>query len=335
MSKLTTALIGCGQRGPAHADMAVQSENFELVAVCDIDETRAKATAEKYGVEAVTDHKELLSRSDLDTVMIGTHTRHHFAPAMDAVAAGKHFFMEKPMVSDVDEAKQLCDAAKAAGVVGTIGYQNRFAPFMEKIKEVVDAIDVVQIVWTRQRGYMNPQYFFPDHYGGIIDTLSHEFDLVLWFMGWKPTAVYAQMHRGIFQPEQDAIEFVDVCIECEKDGQKRTAVVSGSLAAVAVPNVYQFIGKRGCLSSPDRGTLTVVKHEGFSADRNPINPTQETFECAGGLNVALLRQYDDFANAIRTGGQARVTLEQAMMATAVSQYAAESAAKGQRIAFDL
>ncbi len=335
MAKLTTALIGCGMRGPAHADVAVASENFELIAVCDIDESRAKAAAEKYGVEAYTDHKKLLERGDLDTVLISTHTRHHFQPAMDAIAAGKHFVMEKPMAATVDEAKQICDAAKNAGVVGTIGYQNRFVPFTEKIKELVDQIDVVQVVWTRQRGFMNPQYFFPDHYGGIIDTLSHEFDLVLWFLAGRPTAVYAQMHRGVFKPDADAIEFVDVCIECERDGRLCTAVVSGSLAAIDVPNIHQLIGRRGCIGSSNRADLVVVTHEGFQEDRQPINPVKQTYQVGGGGRQALLRLYDDFADAVRSGRPPRVTLEQAMMATVVSQYAAESAAKGERVKIEL
>ena len=334
MSKLTTALIGCGQRGPAHAQVAQASENYELIAVCDLDETRAKAAAEQFRVDACTDHRQLLQRKDLDTVMISTHTRHHASVAMDTVAAGKHFVMEKPMVDSVESGKALCDAARKAGVIGTIGYQNRFIPFTETLKREVDKIDVVQIVWTRQRGYMNPQYFFPEHYGGIIDTLSHEFDRVLWLMGWPPTAVYAQIHRGVFQQNENAIEFVDVCIECEKDGQKRTAVVSGSLAAVGVPNVHQLIGRKGCLSASSANEVTLVTHEGFEG-REPINPKTQKFDTQGGQKDALLRLYDDFADCVRTGREPRVTLEAGLMSTAVSQYAALSAERGERVEIDL
>jgi len=331
MAQLKTALIGCGMRGPAHADVAAQSENYDLVAVCDLDPERAKAAGERFGVEAYTDHQELLRRDGLDVVLIGTHTRHHASVAMDTVAAGKHFIMEKPMVDTVEAGQALCDAARKAGVVGTIGYQNRFVPFTETIKSRVEQIDVVQVLWTRQRGYMNPQYFFPEHYGGIIDTLSHEFDLVLWFLGWAPTAVYAQVHRGAFQPDDNAIEFVDVAIECEKDGRKRTAIVSGSLAAVQPRNVHQLVGRRGCIWSSDRSELTVVTHEGFGDDKKPIHMHSETIQAGGGMKESLLRLYDDFADALRAGREPRITLEAALLSTAVSQYAAESAESGERI----
>lgn len=334
MAKLTTALIGCGMRGPAHAEAAEQSENYELIAVCDLDEERVKAAAERFGVEAYTDHKKLLERDDLDSVLISTHTRHHASVAMDVVAAGKHFIMEKPMVDSVESGKALCDAAEKAGILGTIGYQNRFIPYTETLKREVEKIDLIQIVWTRQRGYMNPQYFFPEHYGGIIDTLSHEFDRVLWLMEWPPTAVYAQIHRGIFQPEQRSIELIDVCIECEKDGQKRTAVVSGSLAAVQVPNIHQLIGRKGCLSAADTNEITLVTHEGF-ADRQPINAQTQKIDVSGGAKDSLLRLYDDFADCVRTGRKPRVTLEEGLRSTAVSQFAALSAERGERVEIDL
>ena len=71
MSKVTTALIGCGQRGPrGHGKVAKESEKLELMAVCDIDESRAKSAGEMLGVGYVTDYHELLSRDDLESVII-------------------------------------------------------------------------------------------------------------------------------------------------------------------------------------------------------------------------------------------------------------------------
>ena len=111
--------------------------------------------------------------------------------------------------------------------------------------------------------------------------------------------------------------------------------MSGSLAAVGVPNICQLVGTRGCLSSVDRSDLTVVTHEGFGDDKEPINKEVGTYQVGGGMNEALDHLYEDFANAIRDGRDPRVTLEQAMMATAISQYAADSAARGERVRIDL
>ena len=139
MANLRTALIGCGQRGAAHAKAAQNCDRMELIAVCDLDEARAKAAAEQFGVPALTDHKELLAKDDLGAVLISTHTRHHAPVVLDAIAAGKHFIIEKPFTDTAASAKEVIEKAKAAGVIGTIGYQQRFMAFTEVLKAVPEA----------------------------------------------------------------------------------------------------------------------------------------------------------------------------------------------------
>ena len=71
MSKITTALIGCGGRGPqGHAKVAQASGSLELVAVCDIDQRRAKSVGEKFGVEYVIDYHQLLTRMILSRLSL-------------------------------------------------------------------------------------------------------------------------------------------------------------------------------------------------------------------------------------------------------------------------
>ena len=108
MEKVTTALIGCGQRGPrGHGIAAKKSEKLELLAVCDIDEVRARTSSELLEVEYVTDYHELLARDDLESVMIATSAKSHGPIALDAVQAGKHILVEKPLVDSVAMAKEL------------------------------------------------------------------------------------------------------------------------------------------------------------------------------------------------------------------------------------
>lgn len=330
MATLKTALIGCGQRGSAHARAARNCDKMELIAVCDLDEERAKAAAEEFGVECITDHNALLAKDDLDAVLISTHTRHHASVALDVIAAGKHFIIEKPFTATTAEAKEIIEKANAANVIGTIGYQQRFMAFTEVLKEHVGAIDLVQIVWTRQRGFMNPQYFFPEHYGGVMDTVSHDIDLVLWLAEWDPVAVSADVQRGSFKNDE-TIEFVSAIIEFERGGRQRVANLSGSLAGMQTQNIQQLVGRCGTICATDKKSVKVVTHDGFNEDKSTRNLQSETIEVQKESMDALLRLYCNFADAVLDGAELRITLEHGMKAIAVSEAMAESGEARRRV----
>ena len=330
MSTLNVALIGCGQRGPAHARAAQNGDRMELIAVCDLDGERAEAAAKEFGVPAITSNEKLLAMDELDAVLISTHTRHHADVALEAVAAGKHFILEKPFTDTTASAREVIEKADAAKVIGTIGYQQRFMAFTEVLKEQVADIDLVQICWTRQRGFMNPQYFFPEPYGGVMDTVSHDIDLVLWMAEWNPTAVFADVQRGRFKGDE-TIEFVSAVIEFEKDGAQRVASLSGSLAAPKPLNIQQLIGLRGTVCAVNKNEVHVVRHEGFNEDKSCRNQQAETIEVQKESTDALLRLYGNFADAVLDGAELRVTLEDGMKAVAVCDAIAESGKTGQRV----
>ncbi|MEW6356568.1 MAG: Gfo/Idh/MocA family oxidoreductase [Planctomycetota bacterium] len=334
MSKLNVALIGCGQRGPAHAKAAQNCDKMQLIAVCDLDENRAKTAAEQFGVPAFTDTKKLLAKDDLNAVLISTHTRHHASVALDAIAAGKHFILEKPFTDTVAAAKKIIKQAKAKNVIGTIGYQQRFMTYTEVLREQIKGIDLVQICWTRQRGFMNPQYFFPESYGGVMDTVSHDIDLVLWLAEWNPVAVYADVQRGSFKGDQ-TIEFVSAVIEFEQDGKRRVANLSGSLAGEQTQNINQLVGRRGTVSAVDKAKVDVLRHDGFNEDKTCRNKKFESVAVPKQPMDPLLRLYHNFADAVLDGAELRVTLEHGMKAVAVCEAIAESGKKRKRVPIKL
>lgn len=330
MSKVTTALIGCGQRGPGHGKVAKASGELELVAVCDIDESRAKAAGEMLGVEYVTDYRELLSRDDLDSVIIVTHTRHHGQIAINAARAGKHILIEKPMVDSVAKAKELIAAAEESGIVGIVTYQLRFTEFARVLKREAADIEPLQALMTVQRGMMNPQYFFPDHYGGVIDTASHTIHQALWVMDGTPSGVYATLRRGTFRGDQ-TIDFANLMIEY--DGGERAATIITSMGGVQTPNMVQVVGRHGTVSSTDRRTLKVVRHRGFEMDKTPIDLEVRSVEPKGDPRNSVARMHDHFAHLIRGAAseQQGATLYEGMLAVAATEAMAESARRGERV----
>src|SRR6266542_1237147 len=252
-SPVGVVLVGCGGRGvQAHGKHAVQSEKLRLVAVCDLDDARREAAAQELGVPGVRDFHDQLGRDDVQGIIVATNAKAHAPIALDAIGASKHVLIEKPLAEDAATARRLADAAEAKGVIGMVGYQFRFTGFARALKEIAGEVDAIQALMTVQRGPMGPQYFFPEHYGGVVDTATHTIHMVAWVMGREPESVYGSVHRGSVAGDK-TIEAMTLVIEYE--GGQRSATVVSSMFGMQAANLVQVIGTRGHASSTDRRTL--------------------------------------------------------------------------------
>jgi predicted dehydrogenase len=340
--RITTALIGCGNRGVnALGAAAKRSAKLDLVAVCDVDEARLEAAEGALGVPGETDYHRLLARDDLRSVLVATNAKWHVPIALDAVRAGKHVLVEKPLADSAAAARELSDTAAAAGVVGMVGYQGRFTAFAQALQREAAAVEPVQVLVTRQRGPFRRQFFFPDHFGGIVDTLTHEVHLALWVMGGTPAAVYGSVQRGTILGDQ-TIEFITLVVEsaATDSGPARTATVVGSMHGLQAPNVVQVVGLRGTVTSFDRRNLQTVRHGGIRepAPARPEGLEANTVETAGDGDAlaptgAMLDHFADLV-AGRTTEPRGATLREGMYALAVTQAAVEAARTGRRVAID-
>jgi predicted dehydrogenase len=338
---VTTALIGAGNRGvAAHGQGAQRSEKLDLIAVCDVDAARAEKAAEQLGCDAETDHRKLLDRKDLQSVIIATGTKWHVPLALDFVRAGKHVLVEKPLSDTAAAGRELAQAARQAGVVGMVGYQWRFSDFVADLRREVERIDPIQALVTRQRNPFRQQFFFPDHYGGIMDALTHDIHLALYVMGasgLQPTSVFGSITRGTILGDE-TIEATSIVVEClppDGRGPVRTAMLYGSMFGIQTQNLVQVIGLRGTVTTSDRKSLKVIRHGGVRepAPARPASLETTTVETAGEGANATAAMLDHFADLIT--GEAKeqrgATLEEGWQAVAVTQAAVESAKKGKRV----
>ncbi|HEV2122870.1 MAG TPA: Gfo/Idh/MocA family oxidoreductase [Chloroflexota bacterium] len=331
--RVTTVLIGCGGRGVrAHGSHAVKSEKVRLVAVCDLDDQRREAAAAELGVEGVKDYRDLLNRSDVHSVIVATNAKYHAPIALDAIRAGKHVLIEKPLAEDAASARTLVEAAEKHGVIGMVGYQFRFSPFGEALKREVEEIEPLQALMTVQRGPMARQYFFPEHYGGVVDTATHTIHMAEWLMGGPPEAVYGSVHRGSMVGDE-TIEFMNLMMEYE--GGKRTATVISSMFGMQAANLVQVIGRRGHVSSTDRKALRVVRHGGQLEPRGGAVPGMEsrTIDTGGGMEAATGAMIDHFGDLISGAAKQNrgTSLREGMFAVAVTQAMVQAATSGRRV----
>jgi predicted dehydrogenase len=131
--RLTLGLIGVGGRGSEHLRAMVERRKrgiLNVAALCDVDEKRLERASELAGPQVATyrDYRELLSRKDIDAVIIATPDHWHGVHFTQAAELGKHIYCETPACSTIEEGKAMVAAAKKTKIVTQIGAQGRSRP---------------------------------------------------------------------------------------------------------------------------------------------------------------------------------------------------------------
>lgn len=161
-------LIGAGGMGSEDMNTALQHPGVTITAVCDLYKGRIDAARQRWGSGLFTtnDYKELLKRSDVDAVIIGTPDHWHMPITVDALLAGKHVYVEKPMVHSVGEGMKLIDAWKKSGKICMVGSQGLSSLGNEKAKELLESgaigeLNYAEGFWARMSPEGAWQYRIP------------------------------------------------------------------------------------------------------------------------------------------------------------------------------
>ncbi|MBR6545635.1 MAG: Gfo/Idh/MocA family oxidoreductase [Clostridia bacterium] len=205
--KIRIGIIGTGWIAESHVYSMLKQPDVEIVAGCDLIPGKAKAFFEKETdlTDVKTDyasHKEMLADKslNLDAVCICTYNCQHAPCAIDALNAGLHVLLEKPMCVTTEEAIEIMRAEKKSGKVLSIGFQPRFDENMQMIKKIVQSgvlgkIYYIQTGGGRRRGIPTPfgTTFIEKETGGLGalgDIGCYSLDCVLNAIGYpKPLTV--------------------------------------------------------------------------------------------------------------------------------------------------
>ena len=133
-------IIGAGGISRAHAEgyLALGEERVRVVAVADVVADRAREAAAAWGApHAVTDYQQLLALDDVDAVSVCTFTAAHCEPTIDALRAGKHVLVEKPLAATGDEALRMAAAAGDSGKLLMVEMKWRFMPELQVARRFI------------------------------------------------------------------------------------------------------------------------------------------------------------------------------------------------------
>src|SRR5690606_20290974 len=157
--------------------------NIKLEALCTRTPERLAEQGKKFGVTKLhTDYNEMLADPEIDAVSICTMWDQHTEPAIAALKAGKHVFLEKPIASTVADAQKIIAAAEGARGILFIGHVVRFNPRYRMAKQAIDAGRIGKIVALTARRNIPAVWTetILQKIGPIVGDAIHDTDIMLW-----------------------------------------------------------------------------------------------------------------------------------------------------------
>ncbi|MCD6564148.1 MAG: Gfo/Idh/MocA family oxidoreductase [Thermoproteales archaeon] len=309
MSKpIRFALIGTGVGGTfvARAVKFLKDEGVaELVSVTSRREERARKFAEEWGLRSwYTNHLEMFRKENIDAVIISTPHYLHFPETIDALDAGYHVLVDKPMAIDLRQCDEMIRRAKKNGLKLGVLLQNRFDEKVLKIKRLVEEgklgkliLGEANVKWFRTHEYYENSSWrgrwATEGGGSLINQAIHYIDLLIWIMG-SPSSLYA--HAGAYTHN---IEVDDLAVALLKFKNGALGVIQSSTSIYpGLPTRLEIHGDNGTaiiegeaikmIAIKGEEIQTTEKKEGLASWSRPeaVPPTN---------HIALIR---DFATAI-------------------------------------
>ena len=299
---VNVAVVGYGYWGPNIVRNLMERPELSMWGLCELNPARVDEFGKRYpGVRTCDDFAAVLSDPDVDAVSIATPPSTHFTLAKQALEAGKHVLVEKPLATNPTDAEALADLARRKGLVLMPGHTFLYSPAVNKVKELIDTGELGEIYFiTSSR--MNLGIYQLD--GVVNDLAPHDLSILLYWLD-RPVSMVAASGSTVFQngvPETAflTLSFGDgptanVQVSWLAPRKMRQMIVVGSRRMV----VYDDAAVDGAVRVYDRGfdfkePANFGEYQLTYRSGDMIQPRLDAAEPLG-LELA------DFAGAIRSG----------------------------------
>jgi predicted dehydrogenase len=242
--RLGLAVIGSGRIGTLRARLAAGHAAIRYIAVSDQDPEQARTLAQKVGAQFhSTDNDEVISRPEVDAVIVSTSEGEHVEPMLKAIELGKSVLVEKPLALTLADADRLVKAIEKSGADVRVGYSRRYKERYLIAREQIVQGRVGRIVGGAARVFNSRSQALAmlsrnPHATPIVDALTYYVDLMSWLSGGKRLAeVYARGQMGVLQAAGHEVADVSYAILTYDDG---TVVNLG--VSYALPEKYPALG---------------------------------------------------------------------------------------------
>jgi predicted dehydrogenase len=198
---INVGIVGCGYWGPKLARNFHQLPESELVAVCDLRQERLDHLRTLYPHARTTNRYRELLASAVDAVAIATPIATHHRMAVEALRAGKHVLVEKPLAASSPEAEEIVIESQRQGRVLMVGHTFEYNPAVEAVREIIANDELGEIYYLN--GTRVNLGLFQSDVNVVWDLAPHDVSVLLFILGLDPEAVsarggvYVQRKKGI------------------------------------------------------------------------------------------------------------------------------------------
>lgn len=192
MAKFNVGVIGVGYWGKKIVDEYSKIENVNILGVADPDDKMLAFARERYGVKGTyKDYNDLLEIPDLQAVNVCTPNAMHYQVCKDALEAGKHVLVEKPITLSSKEGRELVDLAQKKGLMLSVGHIFRFNNALAEVRRLIKEEKFFGKLFLLELNWTNLEKAFPDR-DVLFDLAPHMFDIQNYLLGQWPETIYCE-----------------------------------------------------------------------------------------------------------------------------------------------
>ncbi len=312
---IKVGVLGAGHLGKIHLKLLQQSDKYNLIGFFDPSIENAQKVAEESGYTSFKSITELIDA--VDVVDIVTPTLSHFDCAKEAIAKGKHIFIEKPITNTVSEAEAIKTLVSQEHVKGQVGHVERFNPAFTAVK---DMIKMPMFIEAHRLAEFNPR---GTDVPVVLDLMIHDIDIILSVVNSKVKTIHASGVSVISETPDIAnarIEFENGCvanltasrISMKNMRKSRFFQKDAYISVDFLEKKSEVVKMKDVPENPDEFAMILQNAEGIKKQIYFENPAIES-------NNAILDELETFADAIINDTRPIVTLNDGAKALRVAQ----------------
>lgn len=301
---LKVGVLGAGHLGKIHLKLLNQSSKYDLIGFYDPFTENAQKVADEFNYKLFGSVSELIN--SVDIIDIVTPTLSHFNCAKEAILAGKHVFIEKPITNTLEEAEGLRTMVSQHHVKGQVGHVERFNPAFTAVEKTIDNpmfIECHRLAEFNPRGTDVPV---------VLDLMIHDIDIILSVVKSPVKNIHASGVTVISETPDIAnarIEFENGCvanltasrISLKNMRKTRFFQKDAYISIDFFEKKSEVVRMKDVPKNPDEFAMILQNAEGVKKQIYFENPTVEP-------NNAILDELETFADAIENDTTPIVTL---------------------------
>ena len=330
---INVAIIGCAKIAHLHAKAILQIPELNFKAVWSRTPESAQKFVDEYGVKAYSSISEMIKTENIQMAVICTAHPYHADPAIQAMEAGAHVLIEKPLASTLQDCDLIIEAARHTGRKAGVISQKRWFQPIQRMKKAINEgkigtpmLGTIQMLGWRDRSYFESDAWrgsWKQEGGGVLVNQSpHQLDLLQWLMGDidEVFGYWNNINHPYIEVEDTAVALIKfkngglgniLVSNSQKPGIYSKIHIHGSNGATVGTQTEGgalFLPGKTSISEPPKLELwTVPGEEHLMEDWNKAD--SDEFHSVDSMTWYFKQQLEDFTDAILNDRQPMVTAE--------------------------